>query len=192
MTTYLYFFHAAPYRIKIGVSSNVNRRLRDVGLHLPEMPVLIGAVEGGYALEKHVHGLLGEHRLNGEWFDDCPKVRTVMTRLLEGGPGAINFKPRPKAERTPFTPQVKTPEEFAAMYKRLAALMWPDDPVGGFAELSEADLSQAAAWLDGAEEIPKLVRAAMAIAVVTHALSIEIPVSAARSITSPSVLGITS
>lgn len=168
--TYLYFIESEN-RIKIGISTNVERRLRDIGLHLAVPPTLIGFIEGGYALEKHVHGILAEHRLNGEWFSASSQVRSVIARLMSGGAAAVKFTPREPQQRKAFVPHVNTPAEQMLMFKRMSALIWPDDPIGGFAEMAEVDQAQANAWLDGVEDMPNVIRKAFAAVVVQHALS---------------------
>jgi len=167
--TYLYVFKHGD-RLKIGISRDVERRRKDVGNHLAVAPELVGWIEGTYALEKHVHGLLGAHRLKGEWFHDCADARKIVDALLIEGPAAVNFvEPEPKTKALP-EPKAQTPEEFLVLFNEITAMRWPSDPPGCLAQFAEVDIAQAQAWLSGVEEIPKMVRGAFAAEIVSWIL----------------------
>ncbi len=94
MTQHVYFARAGD-RIKIGVSRNVAKRLKDVGAHLLEDIVLLGTIVGSDRLERAIHARLKAHRVKNEWFADCPEVRSVVALLLDGGAAAIGFDDTP-------------------------------------------------------------------------------------------------
>lgn len=167
MKTYLYFFEV-PGRIKIGISQNPRRRLKDISIHMDVEPKLIDAIPGGYDLEHFVHLRLSEHRLKGEWFKDCPAVRDTMNALLRDGPDAIGYKPSPQsiAGRAPLERQPDTPENRLRQIRGLSALMWPGDPVGGMAAELEIPAEDCRDYLTGARPFPRVVLMAFASAVV--------------------------
>ncbi len=55
-------------RIKIGCSSDIEGRLKDITKHLPEAK-LLGFCDGGISLENELHKLLCETKLNNEWYE---------------------------------------------------------------------------------------------------------------------------
>lgn len=168
MTPRLYFF-AHDNRIKIGISRDVERRLKDVGAHLVTPPTCLGFIEGGRGLERHVHGLLAEHRIQGEWFSDCVAVRALVNRLLSDGAAAVNFKESPPIKAPPPIMRERTDEEMRQGDYRLCELMWPEDPIGGLAGELDVDRSQAEAWMTGAEKWPRVTRLAFGALVVIYA-----------------------
>jgi hypothetical protein len=70
----VYFIHApALRRVKIGTTTALKRRLRDIqrqpelrGLEL----VLVGYLDGGDVVERLIHDKFREQRISHEWFDE--------------------------------------------------------------------------------------------------------------------------
>jgi hypothetical protein len=169
MQTSVYFF-SAPGRIKIGISRDVAKRLAAVGSHMDEPPVLLGAVDGDFRLEKHLHEMLSPHRLRGEWFKDCPEVRDAMERVLHGGAAGVGFEPI-SSGREKFVPKPMTSEEWLQAFNRLVVLVFPDNTIESFAEWAQQPPDLCWAWLTGCEEIPKLLTEAFASRLVVWMLS---------------------
>lgn len=69
--------------IKIGVSRKTDARLRTLADHTGRQLVLLKTIVGSYALEKELHRALARHRVRGEWFLDCPEVRSVMDAAVD-------------------------------------------------------------------------------------------------------------
>lgn len=61
------YFVQSEEKVKIGCSNNIESRVKDITKHLPNAK-LIGVCDGGISLEKDLHKVLDEHRLNNEWF----------------------------------------------------------------------------------------------------------------------------
>jgi hypothetical protein len=80
MTGHVYFAKAGD-RIKIGFSTNVERRLRALGTGSPQVIQLLGVMPGSKRLERTIHDDLKAHRQHREWFTDCPAVRETLSRL---------------------------------------------------------------------------------------------------------------
>lgn len=59
---------APDFPIKIGMSGNVEERLRDIRTALPFEPVLMASFTGTSKDETAVHGRFAHLRLRGEWF----------------------------------------------------------------------------------------------------------------------------
>lgn len=65
----IYFAQRASDRlIKIGKSEDVAARMSSLSKKMGCEVVLLAKREGGFAEEKHVHKLLSEFRVEGEWF----------------------------------------------------------------------------------------------------------------------------
>lgn len=79
--SHVYFIQTASGPIKIGISKNPGRRLSALQTAAHEPLTLLHSTIGDEALEKRLHADLAEHRLDGEWFRDCPAVREAMERL---------------------------------------------------------------------------------------------------------------
>jgi N6-adenosine-specific RNA methylase IME4 len=68
-------------KVKIGCSSDVDSRLKDITKHLPDAK-LIGTCEGGITLEKDLHKSLNEYRLNNEWFELNETTVSIIKAFL--------------------------------------------------------------------------------------------------------------
>ncbi len=69
--------------IKIGTSRDVKRRLcaiRSAASHVNRKMSLriLATVEGGRAVERHLHELFATHRENGEWFKPVPELHQYI------------------------------------------------------------------------------------------------------------------
>jgi N6-adenosine-specific RNA methylase IME4 len=68
-------------KVKIGCSSDVNSRIKDITRHLPDAK-LIGTCKGSITLEKELHKLLAEHRINNEWFEINDITVTIIKSFV--------------------------------------------------------------------------------------------------------------
>jgi hypothetical protein len=105
MNTGKVYFVAAPARIKIGFTCSPERRL--IALRRADMEELtvIAIIDGSRALEKHLHGLLKEHRFRGEWFRDCDDVRRVIDEAISGK--HVVAVPAPEHQLSPAAPDTE-------------------------------------------------------------------------------------
>lgn len=55
-------------RVKIGMSTNVENRLKGLAHPFLGELTVMGTVPGGYAMEREMHHRFAEHRISGEWF----------------------------------------------------------------------------------------------------------------------------
>jgi len=81
---YVYFIqegHSGP--IKIGVAAEPRNRLTDLQCANPRPVRLICAVKGSFKLEKHLHRLLKDHRIRGEWFHPSIEVLEAISEALK-------------------------------------------------------------------------------------------------------------
>lgn len=85
MTEQRVYFAVSGRRIKVGLSGNVDLRLKQVGEHLIASPVLIGSFPGNYETERRVHERLTRFRLNGEWYRDCLEMRALIDIFIRRG-----------------------------------------------------------------------------------------------------------
>lgn len=85
------YFMEREGMVKIGVSKNVDKRVREVsrGSAMPKGmtvgPVrLLGTIPGAYAEEKALHRQLWRYRVGGEWFRYEDAVKAHIAQLING------------------------------------------------------------------------------------------------------------
>lgn len=87
------YFVSAPGRIKIGFTKHPDRRLMQLRAADMEPIEVVGIIDGVRYVERKLHYLLREYRLNGEWFEDCEEVRAVINDAIAGN------VPKPPTEK---------------------------------------------------------------------------------------------
>jgi len=155
---YLYFF-AAPGRIKIGISKNVQQRLAEVGSHLEAEPSVIGFVRGSIEFEQHVHRELKAFRIRGEWFRDCRKVRNIIKNILAGD--TLGFEKTVPLAQSKFQASSAVSNAFGKVCKTL----WPVKTAENLASRVGCSVRAAAYEISGERE-----PCARSIAVVVNAI----------------------
>ena len=78
----LYFIGADEGPIKIGVSQNVEKRLKQLQTAHPHRLRILAVLVGGALREGDYHARFAEHRLEGEWFERAPAILAEIERLL--------------------------------------------------------------------------------------------------------------
>lgn len=68
--------------IKIGISSNIESRLKQAGTFSPHGVCLLYRIPGGERDERALHQLLAPYRLRGEWFRWDMKVRALIESFI--------------------------------------------------------------------------------------------------------------
>lgn len=82
MTSVVYFIQSAEGPIKIGYTSELGRRRAN--LATPEgLGVVLASIRGGPDLEGHIHSLLAEHRMHGEWFRPHASVLELARAIAD-------------------------------------------------------------------------------------------------------------
>lgn len=73
--------------IKIGVSADPEERMVYLSTSCPEKPVLISHYPSDDAreIERAWHVRLARYNTNGEWFDLPPRLRSVVTSMIQDG-----------------------------------------------------------------------------------------------------------
>jgi hypothetical protein len=66
----VYFIRVGKH-IKIGVTTNLESRLRSFRTASAEEITVLLTIPGDRAVESHLHGLFNEERIRGEFFQDC-------------------------------------------------------------------------------------------------------------------------
>lgn len=81
----VYFLQGTTtHRIKIWFTrSDVFKRMDSIAVSCPENLRLIGVSQGSLFHEKALHGLLREHRIKGEWFDNSDEVVSTIKKIFE-------------------------------------------------------------------------------------------------------------
>ncbi len=85
------------FPIKIGMSSNVVERMRDIRTALPFEPILLASFQGTSRDERDIHKRFDHLKLRGEWFrrdDDLLAYIEQIRTVLE----PIAIQPVPKLE----------------------------------------------------------------------------------------------
>ncbi len=82
----VYFFYAESIgMMKIGVSSNIARRFRELRRSCPVDLVVYQVIEGDARVEFHCHNALAEFRERGEWFRATPELLEHVRSYEAGG-----------------------------------------------------------------------------------------------------------
>lgn len=77
----LYFIGSAGGPIKIGISVDPAKRVRQLQTGYPYELKVFATVRGGCLLEPEYHARFAAHRLQGEWFNPHPEVLAEIERL---------------------------------------------------------------------------------------------------------------
>jgi hypothetical protein len=80
-TIYFVTCDAPDFPVKIGMSGNVEERLRDIRTSLPFEPVLLASFEGTSKDERAAHNRFAELRIKGEWFRRSPELMAYIAEL---------------------------------------------------------------------------------------------------------------
>lgn len=79
--------------IKIGYSTNIETRLRELQTGYPDVLRLLLAFRGNMKHEKALHRQLNTYRLNGEWFSPAPFVLEKIEKLRKINTDLETWKP---------------------------------------------------------------------------------------------------
>lgn len=71
--------------IKIGLSGNPGRRIKEFRTWSPFELEIVGAVPGSWADEQFIHECLADHHSHGEWFNPTPEVLSAITDVIQQG-----------------------------------------------------------------------------------------------------------
>jgi hypothetical protein len=106
--THVYFIQAGDDGpIKVGSSTkDVQRRLDELQVGNPYKLRILHSFWTIRALEKQIHSVLGEHRLQGEWFEAHPFVLALGEALASKFPQSrpFHFQSFAVAEKEGFEP----------------------------------------------------------------------------------------
>lgn len=80
----IYFLSDGAGAIKIGYSARVRRRIDALRTASSRQLDIIGTIDGTVDHEREIHNRLSAHRGHGEWFVDCPDVRSLIDGLISG------------------------------------------------------------------------------------------------------------
>lgn len=89
----IYFIVDQHSRIKIGWTRDIAGRLRNMQTATSSDLELLFNLPGSRAHEMALHERLKDHRVRGEWFFDCPAVRSCIEALKSGGFESIGLPP---------------------------------------------------------------------------------------------------
>jgi hypothetical protein len=76
------YFLAGGGLIKIGCSTQLDKRVRAIRNSSPIPVELIGHMQGGSFVEGWLHLQFAHLRRHGEWFEDCAELREEIARRL--------------------------------------------------------------------------------------------------------------
>lgn len=81
-TKFVYAIQAQTSRhVKFGIAGNVEQRLAELQCGNPERLVILATKPGDLSIERHIHKLLDEHRLEGEWFAWGARTSAVVDAM---------------------------------------------------------------------------------------------------------------
>lgn len=83
ISSFLYFISdTTRSSIKIGISTNPERRVRQLQTGNSSSLHLLGYRKGEQKDEKMLHRMLSAYNENGEWYEDCLEVRSIIEELI--------------------------------------------------------------------------------------------------------------
>lgn len=140
------YFAQCGEKIKIGVTVNARDRLQQLRQGAGAPIKLLACVAGGYDTEAALHKKLAPHRVDGEWFRDCPEVRAAMQNTLNNFPAV---EPREWSKKR------------AEKFKAVCRILWPTNTAEVISKIAGADSRTGTRWLNGHSEAPASVYAAI-------------------------------
>jgi len=80
-------------KVKIGVTSNVHKRLLTLSSYCPFPLRLLGTIEAGlaYDLESSLHEKFSEFKVHGEWYEDARSIRLYIAENCDGNIGEYSL-----------------------------------------------------------------------------------------------------
>lgn len=72
--SFIYFIQAASGPVKVGITDNFSRRLRQIQDNIWEDVAVLAVFYGDRALESRLHRIFHRHKLRGEWYDPHPNI----------------------------------------------------------------------------------------------------------------------
>ena len=70
---FIYFISDGDF-IKIGFATDWRARRKELQIANPRLLTPLLILEGGHRMERHLHWLFRDHRINGEWFHPAPAL----------------------------------------------------------------------------------------------------------------------
>lgn len=106
---FVYFIYCAG-RIKIGYSSDVERRLSGIATGSPFRPIVLLTFEGSIEAEREVHAKFAEDRMHLEWFRLSDPLRRYLVKRIDADTLAA-FRKAEDDFRDSFLPVPETPRK---------------------------------------------------------------------------------
>lgn len=78
----IYFIQSGNL-IKIGISNNINRRIKELQVSNGEQLKLIYTIKGTEATEWYLHNMHQYYHVRGEWYDAVPILKFIERDKLE-------------------------------------------------------------------------------------------------------------
>lgn len=86
---YIYFISYRDGPIKIGLSWNVEKRVKQIQTCLPYKIDVLAVARGPVTLEPEYHARFAAHRLEGEWFERAPEILAEVERINAATPNGL-------------------------------------------------------------------------------------------------------
>lgn len=74
------YFLSCGDKVKIGLTTDLPRRLRNIRNMSPVSLELLGVIPGDAKLERELHRRFGQYRQHGEWFSSNPELVDFISR----------------------------------------------------------------------------------------------------------------
>jgi hypothetical protein len=136
--TIIYFVQCdVTTNIKIGISSDVPRRLKQIIGQRRKQLTVLATVPGTFGQEQRLHAQLGAFSVGAEWYRDCAEIRKVISRCK------VNIA---DASKNPLGELRK--------FGSVARILWPKDTAACLAAIAKCDERHAKRFLSGEYEPP--------------------------------------
>lgn len=86
----IYFVRSENRKIKIGITSNLEQRLKTLSSMSPVKLELLAHCKGSTYTEQDIHRQFKQYHSHGEWFDEVPEIIEFINTWVENaGKGNI-------------------------------------------------------------------------------------------------------
>jgi len=93
MSSFVYFIRSESGKIKIGVTTDVRKRLGSLRTSSSERIDLIGYMQGDVSLERSLHQKFAASRLSGEWFSPSSDLLDFIEFSVTDREANVSFRP---------------------------------------------------------------------------------------------------
>lgn len=116
MSGHIYFLTDESGAVKIGFTTQLQKRIKSLSAGSKSKLTVWGHVAGTREHERALHDLLSDYRLNGEWFRVSDSTRLIVKKVLKEGVGCLGVAVTPAAELAPIIQEARDVAKIVVRY----------------------------------------------------------------------------